>query len=244
MIRIATIATPLVLLEVMGCNVVPDANLPGRETGACVEGACFAGLECLSDLCVNAPGSSSGDDEPASTEDGDGPRGSTHADSTDGLAGDDTSSSGGTGPAVATEGGDPSTGPGGDPDTGSGSTSALTQGPDEMDGGSSSDGGPVTEQPATGMYAHCHAGFLDNCTADAPTCLHIGGQMQGYCTVLGCANPALDCDPAPGGTAPVYCTGVTQTLCALDCSGGQQCPLGMTCEAITIEPFVPVEICM
>ena len=185
-IRIVNIAAPLILLEAMGCNVVPDANMPGRETGACVEGACFAGLECLSDLCVNAPGSSSnGDDDPTSTEDGGGPMGSTHADSTEGLAGDDTSSSGGTGPAVATGGGDPDTGPGGDPDTGSGSTSALTQGPDEMDGGSSSDGGPVTEQPATGMYAHCHEGFLDNCTADAPTCLYIVGQTQGYCTVSG-----------------------------------------------------------
>lgn len=46
----------------LGCNAAP-ASTPGVETGPCVEGDCFDGLMCLSNLCVDP------DESPAETGD-------------------------------------------------------------------------------------------------------------------------------------------------------------------------------
>jgi hypothetical protein len=78
------------------------------------------------------------------------------------------------------------------------------------------------------MYSHC---------LDAVDCPGLGGCLQigdpatdGFCTVDGCP---VGCDPAPG-EAPVTClVGATYNVCALDCSGGEACPVPMVCSTLT-----------
>ncbi len=75
----------LLLLLLPACDPPGVAEDAGYETGPCIEGACFSGLECLSDLCV-------GDDEGT---DGD-PSGSSPNPGNDG-GGDDGGGDGGGG---------------------------------------------------------------------------------------------------------------------------------------------------
>ncbi len=94
-------------------------------------------------------------------------------------------------------------------------------------------------QPQDGMYSHC----LDANECSAPTnlCIQIQVDMviqDGFCTVTGCSNPAVSCDPSPGGTATPICVGVmvngmAEQACALDCSANKTCPMGMECWSLT-----------
>lgn len=88
------------------------------------------------------------------------------------------------------------------------------------------------EQPADGMYSECMVP-ADCSMVTSNVCVTINGG-SGFCTNMGCTNPAVDCDPSPGGTAPPICFPVDDTLtsCALDCSAGQICPTGMTCTVL------------
>ena len=102
--------------------------------------------------------------------------------------------------------------------------------------GDSSDGGAVDggEQPAMGMYSDCL--LPRDCVAPSNVCLVVN-MDDGFCTNMGCVNPAADCDPTPGGTATPICFPVeldmmAQNSCALDCSSGQTCPAGMMCYAL------------
>gem|GEM_PF-814034 len=77
---------------VAGCNAAP-ASSPGVETGPCLEGDCFDGLMCLSNLCVDPDespaetgndGADGGDDLPSPGDDD-----STPGDDDDSAPGDD-----------------------------------------------------------------------------------------------------------------------------------------------------------
>lgn len=51
----ALISFSFVVVTLAACGADDDGPAPGTERGPCIEGACNAGLVCLSDLCV-APG--------------------------------------------------------------------------------------------------------------------------------------------------------------------------------------------
>ncbi len=114
------------------------------------------------------------------------------------------------------------------------------------DGGSSGamdDGmGNPGSQPANGMWAHCIEDDFTNCGA-ADTCIFLDN--DGFCSVQGCTNPAIDCDPAPAGTAvtPICADAVSPAVCALDCSTAA-CPAGMVCTAVSINMGADVNICV
>lgn len=154
----------------------------------------------------------------------------------------------------ATEGGE-ATGATGDGSSGSGSTSTgdpgstgavdsssggppLTTGV-TADGTSSEGGGGNGMQPADGMYSACE--IPEDCGFVPELCITIGDAMNpvgGFCSQTGCANPAVDCDPSPGGTAvpicvPVEVDGAADSACALQCMGGLTCPVPMQCVNVT-----------
>ncbi|MBV1859626.1 MAG: hypothetical protein KUG77_14530 [Nannocystaceae bacterium] len=116
-----------------------------------------------------------------------------------------------------------------DTDTDVGDTSSET---------SSGSGAPPSEQPEDGMYSPC--GSIVDCIGLTAclTATDTGGQpIDAFCTAGACDSPLAQCDPTPGGTAvpiclPIELAGVMDTLCALDCSQGQECPDGMDCRTL------------
>ena len=140
--------------------------------------------------------------------------------------------------------------------SGAGSTSGPPDGDDDDDdddamgstddgaAGSSDGGGGVNpgDQPANGMWAPCVMDDFANCGA-ADTCVHLGA--DGFCTVQGCTNPAVDCDPAPAGTSvtPICADAVSTAVCALDCTAGS-CPNGMACTTVAINEGPEYNICV
>ena len=122
---------------------------------------------------------------------------------------------------------------------------SSSEGGDESSSSSSGTPPPDGNQPDTGMYAHCYDMFFDNCTAPSTICVNITGEMEGFCTADGCMNPAVDCDPAPGGTASPMCLSAGgYSVCALDCSAGQTCAGGMTCETVSFDGVIDYDLCM
>lgn len=156
------------------------------------------------------------------------------------VGNNDTSSSGGTGDSgSSSETTDALT-------SGATTTTASTTGPADSSSttmGVSTSGGSTTGmgggggQPPSGQYSHCLAG--NDCTGGGVTlCFQALDAMMtpidGFCTTDGCANPAVDCDPSPGGTAtpicyPIDVGGTPEQVCALDCSANKTCPTGMEC---------------
>ncbi|MEX1366306.1 MAG: hypothetical protein AB1Z98_24490 [Nannocystaceae bacterium] len=146
------------------------------------------------------------------------------------TSGSDTAgATGGSGPQDGTTDGGDSTGP------------AVTTGPmmtttGVTAGGSTDDGGGNGMQPANGMYSSClvagDCDFLCITLTD-----DLGAVLGGFCSDFPCINPAIDCDPSPGGTAIPSCIGieinmVPDTACYLDCTGGLSCPSPMVCEPV------------
>lgn len=86
-----------------------------------------------------------------------------------------------------------------------------------------------SEQSGGVPYGNCFDGG-ESCGISG-LCLNDGAAMTiGVCTQA--CNAVGDCPPAPGGTAPVQCTDLTNDgapECSLNCSAGQSCPAGMTC---------------
>lgn len=147
-------------------------------------------------------------------------------------SGGDGSSSG----AGSTSDGDDgsSTGAADSGDTGSSSTTD-----DPTLEGSSGAVDPTDGQPADGMYSPCLEGA--DCGNQPNLCIQsVDADMNpidGFCSTTGCANPAIDCDPAPGGTAMPTCVPITVNdmaaqACALNCQG-LTCPTGMACASFT-----------
>jgi len=112
------------------------------------------------------------------------------------------------------------------------STSATTVDP-TLDGSSS--GGPIDPtdgQPADGMWSMCTVAM--DCGNLPILCITNADMTDGFCSTTGCTNAAVDCDPAPGGTAVPACVPITvndvdEMACALNCAGGLLCPAGMVC---------------
>jgi hypothetical protein len=147
----------------------------------------------------------------------------------DDSGGDETTETGGS------TAGETSTGGGSGDDTGS--TSVTT-----VDASSSSDSGvdPTGAQPADGMWSMCLAGA--DCGNTPILCIQsVDADMNpidGFCSTTGCANPAVDCAPSPGGTAMPACAPITvnemmEQACVLNCAGGLTCPMGMVCMNFT-----------
>jgi hypothetical protein len=146
---------------------------------------------------------------------------------------DGSSTAAGDSTTAGDAGSDGSTG--GD-DTGS-TTSSTT--PDPTLDGSSSDGAvdPTDGQPADGMWSMCIDAAMD-CGNLPILCITNADMTDGFCSTTGCANPAADCDPSPGGTATPACAPVTvndemEQACVLSCAGGLVCPTGMVCMDFT-----------
>ncbi len=129
-------------------------------------------------------------------------------------------------------------------DTSSTATATTDAGTDAGTGGASTSGEPPSEQPEDGMYSPCDSVVdcvgLTACLAGTDTA---GQPLDSFCTLGPCDAPLAQCDPTPGGTAVPFClparsTGGLGTVCALDCSAGQQCPEGMQCR-----PLADASIC-
>jgi hypothetical protein len=142
-------------------------------------------------------------------------------------SGDTSGESGGsTGDGSSSEGGATTS----SSDTGSATTTTL-------DGSSSGAVDPTDGQPADGMYSMCTV--PEDCGNLPVFCVTDADATDGFCSETGCTNPAVDCDPAPGGTATPACVGPfdidgnNEMGCALDCTGGLVCPAGMVCMNFT-----------
>jgi len=115
-----------------------------------------------------------------------------------------------------------------------GGMTGMPMGSTGMPMGSTSMGDGGLEQPLDGMYSECMV--PEDCALPNNVCITIN-MGAGFCTNQGCANPAADCDPTPGGTAVPICFPLELNMmpamsCALDCSAGQICPTGMACAVL------------
>jgi hypothetical protein len=121
-------------------------------------------------------------------------------------------------------------------DSSSSSGPPLTTGM-SMESSSSSDGGGGNGmQPNTGMWMPC----VDprDCDYSPALCITIG-DLGGFCSDVGCMNPAADCAASPNGIAVPVCVPVTvnmmaDTACALQCTGGLACPAPMECVNVEV----------
>ncbi len=162
------------VLLLVACST-PSGVEAGFETGPCVEGLCFDGLECLSDLCV----------EPSSADDDDrGPGGG-------GFVGTGLSdgATGHSGPAE-TAGSDPSDPS--DPSAPSGPSSFTTNDATSDHVTDSSDELPQDDDSTTGStgLGACGNGQVD------PGEQCDGDDVQGFtCAILGLGTGPLQCDP-------------------------------------------------
>lgn len=129
-------------------------------------------------------------------------------------------------------------------ETGGSETATETVGDGDGDGdGGDGDGDGDGCQPPPGIFGDC-ASSLDACMTDGPKLCVMDNQDAPSIAV--CARRCTDvCDcwaPPGDGTAPVACEVIDQSgdsTCVLDCSDGQTCPTGMTCNA-----FGGVGLCM
>ena len=156
------------------------------------------------------------------------------------VSGGESSSSGSSDDGL--EGAGEDTSSAGDDSTGGGSETDATEdtGADPADVGTT-DGGaaPGNGQPADGMWSQCTT--AQECGPIPALCIYLVDEnmnpTDGFCSQTACANPAIDCDANPGGTAPPICVpmqidGMADHACALNCAAGT-CPTGMACVAIT-----------
>jgi hypothetical protein len=151
------------------------------------------------------------------------------------ASGDEGSSSSGGSSSTGDAGGSSSS----DGDAGGSSGEAGSSGGLAESSGGDPGGGGNGMQPADGMYSPCTT--ARQCGFTPILCITIvdmmGNAVDGFCSETGCQNPALDCDPSPGGTAtpicvPVSLDGNAEQACALDCSGGKSCPQPMACNNV------------
>lgn len=101
---------------------------------------------------------------------------------------------------------------------------------------STTGGGGNGMQPNTGMWMPCEV--PQDCDYAPALCITITDDammlLGGFCSDVGCNNPAADCAPSPNGVAVPVCVPVTVNMmaddaCALQCTGGIACPVPMQC---------------
>lgn len=107
-------------------------------------------------------------------------------------------------------------------------------------GDSTTGGGGDGMQPLMGMWAAC--AVPEECSYSPALCITITDDMMmllgGFCSDVGCQNPAADCEPSPNGVAvpscvPVMVNGMADMACALQCAGPADCPAPMQCRSVT-----------
>jgi hypothetical protein len=162
------------MLLLVACSTAADGNA-GFETGPCVEGSCFDGLECLSDLCV----------EPEDVDDDDGPGGGF----VDTGLSDSASSQPGTSDPAESGSGNAS-----DPTAPTSLTTNQTSNDATTDeSADSADELPPDDDSTTGT-----TGFGSTCgngDVDAGEQCD-GSDLQGFdCASLGLGGGTLECDP-------------------------------------------------
>lgn len=201
------IPTLLVGVFLAACSMQPDSGGLGFEEpspGATPPGG--DGTEDGGEGDTSDVGSGADDTSDAVDETGD-----------DGDAGD----AGGTGGGGGDTSTESDTEDSGSQDTGGGYTTSSDSGT----------AGGAADQPSSGMYSHCLS--VNDCDPGFG-CLTNETATDGFCSIL--CEPVGDpsgCDPDPGGVLDPMCTvaGGGESVCALDCSGGQPCPGGMVCTA-------------
>jgi hypothetical protein len=127
------------------------------------------------------------------------------------------------------------------PNPSDGETGTETQSATESgDGDGDGDGDTECMPPgmfgdcANGGLAACMAGSSAQCVQDDPNTPSIGVCGSACADVCDCWAPPAD------GTAPVACQSLApgdDGTCVLDCSAGQTCPAGMSCNT---EPAICV----
>lgn len=156
--------------------------------------------------------------------------------------GDATETGGSGSTSVASSSGEPASTSGLDSSSGP----SLTTSASAEDSTTSGGGGDGT-QPNTGMWMPCEV--PQDCDYAPALCITITDDammlLGGFCSDVGCNNPAADCAPSPNGIAVPVCVDVTVNMmadsaCALQCTGGIACPVPMQC--INVEGFG--EICV
>lgn len=117
-------------------------------------------------------------------------------------------------------------------DSSEGETSGVGEASTGTDEGSS-DGGADGNPPAD-LWSLCSTDT--DCLSGACVVLSVGGEIHGgYCSAPNCSNAVVDCSPPAAGNATPICLDImdqvmnAHSVCALDCSGGATCPLGLVC---------------
>lgn len=100
---------------------------------------------------------------------------------------------------------------------------------------STTGGGGNGMQPQTGMWMPCE--IPEDCDYSPSLCVTVG-ELGGFCSDVGCSNPAADCAPSPNGVATPMCVpidlgGMNESACVLQCTGGIACPAPMQCVDVT-----------
>ncbi len=227
----------LVALPLLGC---------GSEGGGGLFGAGTQGTGASGSASTSGGGSTGGFMTTSISEsDADGDGGGDNSSTPDpsaGSSGDETGSpTTGLEPTSTSTSGDDggSTSTGSTEEESSSSSSSSSSGADDMGDDGGDDGGMGGMQPDDGMYAPCT--IPRDCGFAPELCITLSDMddmvLDGFCSETTCNNPAVDCDPSPGGTAPPACLdvsvdGMADTACVLDCTGGATCPTGMTCYSL------------
>jgi hypothetical protein len=78
----------------------------------------------------------------------------------------------------------------------------------------------------------------EDCDYSPSLCITIG-DFGGFCSDVGCNNPAADCAASPNGIAmpvcvPIDLDGMNETACVLQCTGGIACPAPMQCVNVEV----------
>lgn len=191
------------LFALTACTGAGASGDPGFETGACIEGECFEGLECLSNLCVGPDGSSSADEGNGSSPSGPGSGPSSASGNSDSNSSDPTDPTGDSNSSDPTDptgdpsdSGDPSdTSDSADP-TGDACENVSCDGDQEcvngicvdIDNGSTSgSAGSSTSGPSD---PECGDGNID--AGEQCDTNNLGGFT---CAALGLGSGDLNCDP-------------------------------------------------
>lgn len=97
--------------------------------------------------------------------------------------------------------------------------------------------GSACGDPLAGQWGDCINGNAQACGNEEASCLANSTTNPAWGTCILSCNDRCDCWAAPEGSsaepecAPVLPGG--DLACVLDCSGGEQCPDGMNCVALT-----------
>lgn len=223
---------PLLLLlpacDLVEQDVDEDA---GFETGACIEGACFNGLDCLSDLCVAPDGGTEGGGSGLPGGTSPNPTSAGSGNSSDPSGGSDTSDDGSTGGVDPT--GDDPTGddPTGNDPTGNDPTGNDPTG-DDPTGDDPTGDDPTGDDPTGAVGEDCDV-YAQDCPP-GDKCNPWSDNGGSNWNALGCF-PVVPSPDQPGESCTVENSGV---------SGFDSCAVGSMCWDVDVETNVGTCVAM